>query len=652
MDKQPTGSTIRMPRLGLILFSITLLYTVGYFTWYGGTALGLRAVLDGKEILYLAQSMARGDISGEPFFRAPLYPATLAILLKAGLPASSLLMAARCFNGCCHLLSTMLIFWMARRVWRKPSAALLSGLVFGLNPVVVYFAADPFDISMGITWLLSGLYFAVAHLQSVPGEPRRRRDIFLAGLFWSLGALTRPQLTLVAEAWPLIVFVHAGRDRWRPTMAALAAFGIVFGAFGVVNWKVSGTLAFMPTCAAYTLYIGNEERANGRYYTQVMDFPNAPPYANTVMLESEARYAQETGQALPVDRDAMNRHWRAKFFQHVFDQPVAWIRLMAWKTYYALNGYEQYNNKTYSLQRGFSPWLRLNPINWSVVLLLGAGGVIIGFRQAAVRWMAFLVMLYAAGLILFSVSDRYRLPLVPLLAVLAGGWLSGDRKPWPALAAVLIPVGFLSLTSFGNVNDRSTFVEDYILMGHAALEAGRDHQAVAFAEQAVGIAPRRSAPRELLEVARYNLLLAGLPALPDRVDLERRHDQCVALQTYTDKMPYLAGLYAWLLGNGGEAVATWQRLVDENSKEEIQALAALLMADRLRPGDRDRIAYWEPEPAGLILVLAKAAAGDETAKEVLLRHMTREERDAQVRALQQLFFQGRQTIPSAGGALL
>jgi hypothetical protein len=176
-------------------------------------------------------------------------------------------------------------------------------------------------------------------------------------------------------------------------------------------------------------------------------------------------------------------------------------------------------------------------------------------------------------------------------------------------------------------------------MGRAALEAGWDDRAASSAERAIELAPHRSAPREILAVAQYNLLLAGLPVVPDRAELERRHEQCVALKSYTDIMPYLAGVYAWLLGSSDEAVATWQGIVDENNKHQSQALAALLMADRLRPEDAERIRHIDDDGAGVILMLAKAARGDEQARSALSQHMTSQELDAQVRALQELFRQ-------------
>lgn len=630
----------REPRFALILFGLTLLYTVGYFTWYGGTVLGRQAVLDTREILHLAQLLAQGEFPGEFFYRAPLFPVTLAALLKAGVPFTSLLFAARCLNGVCHLVSTMLVFWTARRLWQRPRAAFLSGLLYGLNPVAVYFAGDAFDVTMGITWLLAGLYFAAGHLLSVPDTPKRWRDVGLAGMFFALGALARPQIMIVVMAWPVVVFVHAGRDRWRLTAAAAAALCLVFNASGAMTWALTGKYVLVPSSASYHIYVANKEDANGRYYTQVLDLRNAPRHINTGLLESQMLYAQATGQQLPVDNEAMNKYWRAKFFERVFANPLSWIRLMAWKSYYAINVCEQYNNKTYALQKDLSPWLRLNPLNWAVVFLLGVGGVVIGYRSAPVRWIFFLACLYTAGLVLFLVSDRHRLIVVPVLAILAGGWLGSNRKPWPALAAVLAPLGCLVLTTFGNVNDKATFAEDYILMARAALEIGWDEQAETYAGHALELAPHRDAPQEIQALARYNLLLATLPTLPDRAELERRHAQCVALQGAADKMAYLSGVYAWLLGNGDEAVATWQRLVEADSKDAEQSLAALVMTDRLRSEDRDRIAGKAADKTGVILLLARAATGDEEAGVALLTRMSHEQREAEIRMLQSLFRRG------------
>jgi hypothetical protein len=618
----------------LALVGVTVLYLAGYFAWYGTTVLGQYPVLDGKEILHLAKLIASGDFGGQAFFRAPVYPGFLALLLKIGVPFDGLLGAARMLNGVCHLATTVLLFFTALRLWKSPRAALFAGVLFGINPVALYFAGDPFDISMSMSWLMAGLYFAVSFLD--PEGPGRPRHAFLAGLFLGIASLTRPQLMIVAVAWPMVVLIAAHTSRWRLAALAIAGIAVDYAAVALVNRGLSGDYTVVPTCADYQLYVANKEGVNGRYYTQTVRLRNTDPFANPVMLEAEILYMQATGTEPPVDYVAMNRYWRERFYERVLENPLSWVRLLAWKAYYALNNYEQHNNKTYVLHKERSPWLRFNPVGWWLFLVLGVGGAVIGFRLPASRCLLFFVALYGAGLVLFLVSDRYRMPMVPMLAVLCGGWLVTGPKPWRVLAPVLAATAVLTLSTFGKANDRSTVVEDYILMGRAALAIGRDDEAALYGGLAMKVHANRPEPHEIVAVADYNTMLAGLPALPSRDELARRRDRCASIRTFTDAMEYQHGVYAWLLGDEKDAVSGWHRLVDEGSKERPSALAALILTRHARPDDRekaDRLA----RDGNVLLMLAKAAAGDTDALNALKRSLPPEAVDAQVRALQSLF---------------
>src|SRR5690606_22646785 len=124
-----------------------------------------------------------------------------------------------------------------------------------------------------------------------------------------------------------------------------------------------------------------------------------------------------------------------------------------------------YNNKTYAFHKARSPWLRLNPLGWSL-LLLGAGLALVFGRAQGLRWPLILTaLIYAAGVAVFFVSARFRLPITPLLATATAGlatipvgeWyrhrrISATPRQWLAAAAVLVAVG-CSLTRFDNVAD-------------------------------------------------------------------------------------------------------------------------------------------------------------------------------------------------------
>src|SRR5208283_3697585 len=84
-------------------------------------------------------------------------------------------------------------------------------------------------------------------------------------------------------------------------------------------------------------------------------------------------------------------------------------------------------NKAFAfLQQEFT-WLRLLPVRWVVLLMLAPAGI-----WAAAKWgsrnglfvLGAYAALYSAANVAFFVCDRYRYPVWPAMAVLAGGGLA------------------------------------------------------------------------------------------------------------------------------------------------------------------------------------------------------------------------------------
>jgi hypothetical protein len=219
--------------------------------------------------------------------------------------------------------------------------------------------------------------------------------------------------------------------------------------------------------------------------------------ANPARAESVLLFVQETGGAAS-DIPSMNAHWRGRFVAEVSAHPLRWAALMARKTYALLNNWEQYNNTTYAFHKALSPWLRWNPICWGVLLMAGVAGA---FRLAygRAREAAALAAVSAAcalSVLLFFVSARFRLPLAAVCTVLAGGALGspGFWRGWPprrraALAAAVALAGLLAFSSLGGVDDRSTFVQDHVLLARAAFTVGDDATALREAREALKLQP-------------------------------------------------------------------------------------------------------------------------------------------------------------------
>ena len=91
-----------------------------------------------------------------------------------------------------HAVGAALAASLARR-WFGTASALVAGLLFALDPVLVHFATQALDSTLSLTLFLAGLDLFAAALAA----PERAGRWVGAGVFWAAAALVRPNYLLV-----------------------------------------------------------------------------------------------------------------------------------------------------------------------------------------------------------------------------------------------------------------------------------------------------------------------------------------------------------------------------------------------------------------------------------------------------------------------
>ena len=473
--------------------ALALAYCLGHLVWYLGTPLGRVPVLDERENLDLAEAIFSGSLPDAPFYRAPGYAAALSALRMLGVPHGGLFPAALALGALLHGLGAAMAASVAFR-WFGGRAALVAGLLFAFDPVLVHNATQALDSTFSLTLFLAGLNFLVAATED-PGHPL---PWAAAGVFWAAATLARPSYLAVWLLVPVMAAVARVVPRTRGRILAASLAGVVlFGATAAWQWSVCGVAGFLPWQGSYNLWAANRPGSNGRYYSQRVSLPDDLARSNPARAESMILYTEETGRQ-PTDIPRMNAHWRARFLDEVASHPLRWGGLMARKAYALLNNWEQYNNKTYAFHKALSPWLSWNPLCWGILFILAvAGAARLAFEspgKAAV--CAAVGLALAASTLLFFVSARFRLPLAALCIVLAGGALSspGFWAAWAprrraALACGLALALAVTFSRLGGVDDRATFVQDHVLLARAAFTVGDDGTALSEATAALAMQP-------------------------------------------------------------------------------------------------------------------------------------------------------------------
>jgi hypothetical protein len=609
---------------------LVLTYVFGYLAWYSGTPLGRVPVLDEREVLALAAQIATGDLPPEAFYRAPLYPAILALPLVFGVDPAALPLLARLANGLCHLASTYLVWQIAGLLWRRRDAQFLAGMLVGFNPVLLHFSGDALDITPAITALLLGVRAMVVATQT-----RRTARWLPCGLWLGVGVLLRPHVLPVLCFAPVFAwYTHRTDVPWRAACACVLPGLACLLALGAVNFALAGDFRILPWQGAYNFWVANRPGANGRYFEQQIPIHSMDERANTARLESEILYRREQAGA-PADYRTMSRYWQARAWHAIVVDPIGWARRLARKAFYLVNDVEQYNNKTFAFHKARSPWLHWNPLGWAVVAILAALGIGPALRRAGGVALAWVAVVYAAGVLLYFVSDRFRAPLVPLLAIIAGGAplaLAGVSARRRALLRGLA-VGTVALWPIAAEDRTRTYIQDYMAIARAENALGEHTAAAADAARALALDRDRPAALALLCVTGFNAWLHESDADSTRQAIDAWPASCRRAMPWSPTAERIVGYLEWRDGEVASARARWARLARTNSEETADARAWLLLTggipDDLAPADADRDT--------MLMLLARAWLGDGAARRVLEARMPPARLAREFAALMRLF---------------
>ena len=587
---------------------IALLACVVYFAGFGFEylldPLGRSPVLDANENLAWASLIADGQLPEEPLYRALLYPWVLSLFPAQGAILAQL---AALLGMLCHGCNALLVALFAKQLWRSRTAAWYAGVLYVLYPVALYFSMQVLDMTFAMTLFLLGLYCVVRGCESVAGERHRVRWIvcIIGGVLLGLSVLARPNFLLPLFCVPLAPFIlcGAGQSQWRkaclPAVVLLVSMLLPLLGQGCYNFSKSGVFRVLPWQGAYNLLTANKTGANGKFYKQTVAFAEVAVGQNPNRMESEYLYRQVMGEDADLEIDAMNHYWRSQLVEDVADDPLRWIGLMGRKVFYLFNDWEQYNNLTYAYHKARFSFLQYNPLGWGV-LLLGTLSMCGCFRALLngrlLCFIAVVFALYAAGVLLFYVSARFRLPLTPLLAICCGGFAHLQVAQLSAFNAkqvlvALLVLGGASTLVYGSwfeARDRSSFIQDELLLASASALVGEDAQALRYASAVLARDPSRQDARRIQVSSAFNLWLLEADGRSKTVFWEELNAALEPLEDWDASTLFIAGVVAWRDGDLPTAKSTWNFAVQRYGAKQGSSSAEALRLVELPEGANER----------------------------------------------------------------
>ena len=449
---------LRRPGLcALLVFGCALAFRAAFLAEAARRPRFELVYMDPEYNLEWARGMATGlwkppydRLQEGPYFRAPLYSMFLALLLKA---FGGSLWAVRWAQAVLGSLSCVLAGVLGRRVFGAREG-LLAGLLCAGYWVLAYFDSQ-FLLPVLLVFLgLAGfVLLSLALERSSPGRAGA------AGLAFGLFAVTRPNVLAffpVLAAWS----VWAGRS-W-PSARRLAFTGLLAAGFAlpplaatVRNRVAGGDWVVVASQGGVNFFIGNNPQSNGMQ--AVVPGTRATwwgGYDDTVAIA-------EAAAGRPLKPSEVSRYWYGRAWTFIRCEPLAWLKLTGRKALALAGDVEIPNNAPYEAQRKRYVVLSAVPLGFGLLLALFAVSLPRwisrgpappegppGRRDLRVLILLFLGV-YAATIVAFFVTGRYRVPLVPYVALgaaaaLVRGWEHLAARRWKPLAVLALTAAVLA----------------------------------------------------------------------------------------------------------------------------------------------------------------------------------------------------------------
>jgi Tfp pilus assembly protein PilF len=444
--------------------------------------------------MYFYNDWARRILHGEftdpsAFYGLPLYPYLLALIytISGYNPFVPALLQALLEAG-----TAVLIYQIALRVFpviqpgagvRSTSAgrrfvatnsrellAALPALAWGF-----FVPAQAYSVVlMPTAWLVFVFWFIVWRLVRNSAAPSIRECLVL-GLLVGVSAMGVATILFLVPLVLAALFLKPKIDNhWpRPILAAALLFvGIAAGTSPcwIHNYFIARDPVFLSAHSGINFWIGNNPDANG--------YPRFPPglRAGQAAMLQDSITAAESAAGHPLLRAEVSAYWSARAKSYIAHDFGGWLRLLLLKLRNLCSAFQYDDLSIVNILR--EQKIILPGIYFGLVAALSLPGMFFAWRLAPrSRWIIAAIFLHSAALLSVFITERYRLPLVPGLLILAVFglsifWQSFVAKRYRVLLVYLaLLAGSTLLVSWPQRNP-SLWALDAYNSGWQALESG------------------------------------------------------------------------------------------------------------------------------------------------------------------------------------
>jgi tetratricopeptide (TPR) repeat protein len=444
-----------------------------------------------------AKEIAGGDwIGKEVFFRAPLYPYFLGTLY-ALLGESFYL--PRLIQTIIGSFSCVLIFLLGKKLFHRTIGIIASVIACFYAPFIHFDA----EFELPVLEVFFDLILLLILLNA--GTKLKKRWWLLVGMVLGLSAIVRPNILIFVPfvlLWICLKFWGENRNRIVSSgLFFLLGMILVTSPVTFRNWMVGKDFVLISSQGGMNFFIGNNPISDGK--TAKAAYVSLPleGYKDNVWITSIRLAEKSMGKKLKPSE--ISNFWFRQGFHFIKTHPLKFLQLLGKKLYYFWNSYEiEIIRNIYFFSR-WSSVLRL--LLWDHLLRFPFGIIsplaIFGIILNAKFWKKFFliyafILSYMFSVILFFVTSRHRLPVVPFLIIFASYsiyWLvekikNKQTRPFFVSLSILLPLFLVTNSNLFGVGQADLF-RSYDNLGNVYSEKGQYDSAIAAYQKGLEINP-------------------------------------------------------------------------------------------------------------------------------------------------------------------
>lgn len=258
---------IRPGQLALLL-AIALVHVSAWFAYYGELPAGQYQIDEARATLDSARAIAEGQSSEASVETGtPLYTYALSLLARFSETDEGITAAARALNALAILWITGICASTASRYWQSNRAVWIAGLLVGLNPMLVFWAAEISPALLAAACMSSAVIYLLPWFK----QTSKRSNLIIA-LSLTLASALQTALLPIALLWPLLAclypiqkkIVHLGISVLPPVILFALVFLTELSFHTPWQWE-TGPLA-EESQSIYTA-LANQETPQGKSFS-------------------------------------------------------------------------------------------------------------------------------------------------------------------------------------------------------------------------------------------------------------------------------------------------------------------------------------------------------------------------------------------------